>query len=58
MDFDINDLTTIKWRHMEYLIKILYFFCIYINTIRATIKDPIIQEIFRVYNKLFEYLKK
>jgi hypothetical protein len=52
----ITCLNTKQWRQVEYLIEILYPFCVYTNAMGRTINGPTIQNVFQVYNKLFDHL--
>jgi hypothetical protein len=52
---NVEDLNQEEWTHVDYL---LYPFYIYTNAIGATANGPTIQEVFRIYNKLFTHLEK
>jgi hypothetical protein len=55
---NVEDLNQEEWTHVDYLIELLYPFCVYTNAIGATANGPTIQEVFRIYNKLFTHLEK
>jgi hypothetical protein len=52
----VQDLSTTEWQHIDYLIQILYPFCVYTNAIGATVNGPTIHTVFHVYNRLFDHL--
>lgn len=53
----VSDLTIEQWRHVEYLIEILYPFCIHTNAIGRTINGPTIHNVFPSYDMLFDHLE-
>ena len=46
-----------EWRQINYLIKILYPFALYIDVISAIISGPTVHNVFAVYNKLFGHIE-
>ena len=52
----IEDLSTEEWKQVDYLIEILYPFCLWTNAIGAITSGPTIHHAFAVYNKLFDHL--
>ncbi len=46
-----------EWSQIEYLIDLLKFFCLFIKTLNTT-RAFTINMIFKIYNRLFEHLKK
>ena len=54
----IKDLTSKKQKHINYLIKLLYSFYLFTNIIESTDNELIIQKVFQIYKKLFNYLNK
>ena len=53
----IENLNQKEWKYINYLIKILYPFYIFINIISTITNGPTIQNIFKVYNRLFTHLE-
>jgi hypothetical protein len=52
----VTCLNATQWRQVEYLIQILYPFCVYTSSIGRTVNGPTIQNVFPVYDKLFGHL--
>lgn len=52
----IQNLSSEEWKHVDYLIEILYPFCVYTNAIGRILNGPTCQEVFRIYHKLFNHL--
>jgi hypothetical protein len=52
-----NKLFNKEWCYINYLIKILFFFYIWTNTVNYIKNEFIIYNLFKIYNLLFNYLK-
>jgi len=49
-------LTSIQWKHLDYLIEILYPFSKYTNAIGKSCDSPTIHMVFQIYNTLYSHL--
>ncbi len=54
----MKDLISKKWKYINYLIKLLYSFYLFTNVIESIDNELIIQKVFQIYKKLFNYLNK
>jgi hypothetical protein len=46
-----------EWRHVDYLVEILFPFCVWTNVVSRTKNGPTIHDSFKIYNRLFEHLE-
>jgi hypothetical protein len=46
-----------EWRQVDYLVEILFPFCVWTNVVGRTRKEPTIHDSFKIYNRLFEHLE-
>jgi hypothetical protein len=53
----VQTLTSIEWKHIDYLIEILYPFSKFTNAISKSADTPTIHQVFAVYNSLFDHLE-
>ncbi len=54
----MKDLTSKKQKYINYLIELLYSFYLFTNVIESIDNKSIIQKVFQIYKKLFNYLDK
>ena len=53
----LKNLTAIEWKHIDYLIEILYPFSKYTRAISKSADFPTVHQAFDVYNELFNHLE-
>ena len=53
----LEKLSDEEWRQVDYLVEILFPFCVWTNIVGRVKKGFIIYNLFKIYNILFKYLK-
>ena len=54
----IDMLSSTEWKHIDYLIEILYPFSKFTNAISVSVNSPTVHQVFAVYNQLFNHLEE
>src|SRR5438045_6600070 len=53
----LDEFSDEEWRHVDYLVEILFPFCVWTNVVGRTKNGPTIHDSFKIYNRLFEHLE-
>jgi hypothetical protein len=52
-----DELSDEEWRQVDYLVEILFPFCVWTNLVGRTREGPTIHDSFKIYNILFDHLE-